>query len=120
MKRDMEIIRAILLEINNHKEATLSEVKLEEFSDEQVAYHVNLLAEADYITGYSSQALTQNVPEWIEVRLTWTGHEFIDAARNETVWAKFKKTLAEKGGSVPFSLAVNILTSIAKQEFGLP
>ncbi|MCB8987560.1 MAG: DUF2513 domain-containing protein [Ardenticatenaceae bacterium] len=120
MKRDMDIIRAILLQVNNHEKATVPEVKLEDFDTEQVAYHVNLLAEAGYITGVPSQSVLDDVPEWIEVRLTWDGHEFIDAARNETIWAKFKEVIVEKGGTVPFSLAVNILTAVTKQHFGLP
>ena len=120
MKRNMDIIRAILLHINDHEEETIQEVKLEQFSPKQVAYHVNLLAEADYITGISTQTFQDSVPQWIDVRLTWDGHEFIDAARNETVWAKFKKTVAEKGGTIPFSLVADLLTAIAKKEFGLP
>ncbi|MCA9946430.1 MAG: DUF2513 domain-containing protein [Anaerolineales bacterium] len=120
MKRDMDIIRAVLLQVNNHEEATIPEVRLEEFDLEQVVYHVNLLAEAGYITGIPSQSAMQDVPEWIQVRLTWDGHEFIDAARNETIWAKFKEVIAEKGGAIPFSLAVNLLTAVSKQHFGLP
>jgi hypothetical protein len=120
MKRDMDLIRAILLHISDREEATIQEVKLDQLSPAQVAYHVNLLAEAGYITGMPAQTLPYDVPEWIEVRLTWDGHEFIDAARNETVWAKFKKTVAEKGGTIPFSLVADLLTAIAKKEFGLP
>lgn len=120
MKRDMDLIRAILLHISDHEEAMVQEVKLDQFSPAQVAYHVNLLAEAGYITGMPTQTLPYDVPEWIEVRLTWDGYEFIDAARNETVWAKFKKTVAEKGGAIPFSVATNLLTAVARQEFGLP
>ena len=120
MKRDMEIIHAILLQINDHEAVGLPAVKPDNFSPEQVAYHVNSLAEAGYITGIPSQSLTHGVPDWIDVRLTWGGHEFIDAARNETVWAKFKQTLADKGGAVPFSFMVEILTAIARKEFGLP
>jgi len=120
MKRDMDIIRAILLKINDHEEISLSEVKLDQFSLEQVAYHVNLLAEAGYIAGIPYFGSGQSITQWIDVRLTWDGHEFIDAARNETVWAKFKQTVAEKGEAIPFSLAVNLLTALARQEFGLP
>lgn len=120
MKRDMDLIRTILLHISNCEEATVQEVKLDQFNSAQVAYHVNLLAEAGYITGTSMQTLQSDVPEWVEVRLTWDGYEFIDAARNETVWTKFKKTVAEKGGAIPFSIATDLLTAIAKQEFGLP
>lgn len=120
MKRDMDIIRAILLHISDQDKPTVFEIKLDKYNPEQVAYHVNLLAEAGFITGIPSRSAIQPVPEWVEVRLTWDGHEFIDAARNETIWAKFKQVVAEKGGTISFSLAVNLLTAVSKQHFGLP
>jgi hypothetical protein len=33
-------------------------------------------------------------------RLTWEGHEFLDAARDEKRWKKAMSTVKEKGGTI--------------------
>ena len=33
--------------------------------------------------------------EWIPISLTWQGHEFLDVARNDTVWKKLTGKLKE-------------------------
>ena len=45
-------------------------------------------------------------------RLTWAGHDFLDAARNDTIWNKAKETILKPGVSWTFS----ILTEWLKQE----
>lgn len=48
--------------------------------------------------------------------LTWNGHEFLDAIKNDTVWNDVKKTAAKHGGSLPFdivkALAVKLVGNI--------
>ena len=39
------------------------------------------------------------------------GHDFLDAIRNQTVWKRLLKTVAEKGDRIPFS----VLCALAKQ-----
>lgn len=42
--------------------------------------------------------------DWRPTSLTWQGHEFLDAVRNDTVWRKTMALVKEKGGSVPFDV----------------
>lgn len=46
--------------------------------------------------------------------LTWNGHEFLDNVRNDTVWAKLKRAVAEKGGAVSFDVLKALALSYAK------
>jgi hypothetical protein len=120
MKREMEIVREILLHIDEAEEAVVDKIELEQYSSEQVAYHINLLVDAGLLTGTDHYlAHGWGFPIWVGLRLTWNGHEFIDAARNDKVWNTFKKTVAEKGGSITFSVALSLLNAYLKQEFGL-
>jgi hypothetical protein len=34
--------------------------------------------------------------------MTWSGHEFLDAARNEELWQETKQRVEKRAGSVPF------------------
>jgi hypothetical protein len=36
--------------------------------------------------------------------LTWAGHDFLAATRNNTIWAKTKQVMRENAGDVPFAL----------------
>ncbi len=36
--------------------------------------------------------------------LTWGGHDFLDAIRNDDVWSKTKSTVQEKVGSATFEV----------------
>ena len=56
-------------------------------------------------------------------RMTWQGHEFLDAARNETVWQTAKEKMLKPGVSWTFDLLREALTALAKQQLariGLP
>jgi Hypothetical protein (DUF2513) len=70
------------------------------YSDEQIAYHVQLLLDADLIEG---KVISQNrggrqIPSgYFITRLTMSGHDFLDASRENKVWEKAKGTFKEKG-----------------------
>ena len=38
------------------------------------------------------------------ISLTWQGHEFLDAARNDTIWRKAKKKVLETTGGLAFDV----------------
>lgn len=46
---------------------------------------------------------------WMAMRLTHDGHEFLDASRDESVWRKAKKVVAEKAGGVSFDVIKALL-----------
>jgi hypothetical protein len=99
MKRDMDLIRRILIEIEEKDK----EIHIEDYSEEQINYHKALLIEAELVEGkvhYSSRGGKNSdiIPDWVYIiKLTWQGHEFLDQARSETVWNKAKKFLTDKG-----------------------
>ena len=58
-----------------------------------------MLKEGDYTEIYPGSDMWEQSTNG---RLTWQGHEFLDAARNEDRWNQAKKTISEKGGSLTF------------------
>jgi hypothetical protein len=84
MKRDLDLLRKILLEIESWPDASQPrDVNLTSYSDEIVSEHVSLLFEAHYIEAQviQSQAGKRILP----IRLTWQGHELLDEARNAPI-----------------------------------
>ncbi len=118
MKRDMDLIRKILLQVEAHEQPHGPiQIKVEGYTREQISYHVGLLINAGYIEGYESGGTRSS--HYAPRSLTWEGHEFLDAARNETVWNNTKEVVKEKGGSIPFELLKDLLIKGAAAYFGL-
>jgi hypothetical protein len=53
-------------------------------------------------------------------RLTWEGHEFLDAARDDTRWKRAWTIVREKAGSVTVDVLKQVLTSLMKDALALP
>ena len=82
-----------------------------------VSHHVKLLSEAGYLE--AKNLTTKNVFDRRPINLTWQGHDFLDAARDNTLWNKAKKHLGSKVASVTFEVLKTLLVSYSKQELGL-
>ena len=52
-------------------------------------------------------------------RLTMTGHDFLEAARDNTRWNKAKKIINEKGSTITIGVLTQLLTALMKESIGL-
>src|SRR5262245_34932957 len=87
MKRDMELIRMIMLECEAPRVAVAPhEIQIEGYGAHKIGYHVWLLGEAGLLVVAKTTHKTSNGPQAMPVHLTWEGHDFVDAIRDDTVW----------------------------------
>jgi len=63
---------------------------------------------------------TSEGPEAIITSLTWAGHEFAEAARDDTRWKNAMGLVKDKGGSVTIGVLTQLLISLMKSTSGLP
>jgi hypothetical protein len=101
MKRDMDLVRNLLLEIESTDRilyfSHLSEaVRLRGTSSYDLDYHICLLHEAGLIQALERKGLSSIGP-WTVQRLTWDGHEFLDTIRDPEIWSKTKAGAAAAG-----------------------
>ena len=109
MKRDVDLIRAILFEVEKFPEPDgFIPIEFEDHIQIEVSYHVKLLYQAGLIEAYDLSGAGSNF-EWQAGSLTWEGHEFLDAARDDTRWNSTKNMIAEKVGSLPFEVLKQVL-----------
>ena len=116
MKRDMDLVRPILLRIeesNNDSRLGINDLEIPGYSSAEVSYHVMILNEAGLIETYHLSTMANDI--WRPKRLTWSGHEFLDAARNDSIWKKAK----EKASSMNFELLKELLLNLARQQLGV-
>lgn len=91
MKRDADLIRAIAFE--TEKLASGADLQgLPGVSPEDFFEHVALMVDADLIEAITTPLIHGSGIAMVS-RLTWKGHDFVAAARSETVWAKAKKSV---------------------------
>lgn len=120
MKRDLDLIRKMLLAVEEAPSGWAPDLKFEGFADAQVNYHAYLLIDAGLARGADVTTHGSEGPEAILQSLTWEGHEFVEAARDETRWQKAKGLVAEKGGGITLDVLKALLVSLAKSALGLP
>lgn len=116
MKRDMELIRLLLLQREADPEPGPD---LSHYSVKEQVFHGALVVEAGLVHG-SVLIDQEGQPKGvIMLRLTWAGYDFLEAAKNEGVWNKAKRTIAEKGLTVTFDIMSELLKSIIKSQLGI-
>lgn len=93
---------------------------VEGVTDEIVDYHVHLMSQAGLITAIDTTALDSASPGAIPLGITWAGHDFLDAAKDDTLWNKAKATVIKPAAGVAFDVLLAWLKHEAKQRLGLP
>jgi hypothetical protein len=110
MRRDIDLIRLILMEI----ETGTAPEGLNRHTEKEIVFHSALAIEAGLLQGQVLRNETRGDSAIIE-RLTWAGHDFLDSARDETNWNKAKAMIAQAGGAWTFEIVKSLLVELAKK-----
>ena len=115
MKRDMDLVRDILLKVEKADRALTSDDmhKLKQ-NDSLIDYHVELLTQhklldADITHDWNNDIVGLNI-----AGLTWEGRDFLEGMRNPTLWEKVKSTLKESGAFASFEVIKFACIEVAK------
>jgi hypothetical protein len=121
MKRNLDTIRKLLELV----EAQPAGQPLLTFSGDfdntapEVVEHLELMIEAGLLEGEARADSSMKGGGMFAInKLTWTGHDFLNAARSDDVWHATKRRLG-KAGSWTFGLVLEILKEEAKRRIGL-
>jgi DNA-binding transcriptional ArsR family regulator len=118
MKRDMDLIREILLELESSPQTAMDTVVIDKRPPEEISYHLELLTDAGLIKAETYK--TWDAPlKFHSIQLTWEGHEFLEAAKNETHWNRAKEVIKEKGSGLTFDILKALLLQLTRQTVGL-
>jgi len=112
MTRDWEIIRAILLRLEQSPTADTA-VNAGDFPnmpEQNVAYNMRLLHEegfidARYIESHSGDG---EIMQAFARRLTNSGHELLDTIRDDTVWNQIKEKFKSNSIDMTFDLIMTV------------
>ncbi|RSB73649.1 DUF2513 domain-containing protein [Burkholderia multivorans] len=114
MKRDMDLIRELMLKLeslpmeygdNVHIAPNSSEVYVDGYSFDQIGYHLDLIVQA----GFTERSKSHPAIGFMFRGLSWSGHDFLDSVRSPDVWGRTKQIASEAGG-----FTVDLLVLAAK------
>ena len=120
MKRNMDLIRLLLLQ----QEGENVETEIKRYDEKLILYNLVLMDDAGLIEAAVSKDGSGRADLVTILRLTWAGHDFLDAARDPSIWSQAKEKILKPGVSWTFSVLVEFLKSEATRSlravFGLP
>jgi hypothetical protein len=121
MKRDMNLVREILMWVENQKHGYVNgNPNIEGYSEDEIGYHVYLMYQAGLVNAADTTSMGDKSPNALLLGLTWHGHQFVDAAKDETIWSKAKGTILKSSAGVAFDVLYGWLKAEARQRLGLP
>jgi hypothetical protein len=118
MTRNFDRIREILFQVEKAPSGEpLQFLSFErELDDAELGEHLEIMIEAGLIDG---EVCSLRPLSFIIRRLTWLGHDFVNNARNDTIWKKVMAEAKSKGTSVTMTVLNGLLTKAAQKYAGL-
>ncbi|OYU03990.1 MAG: hypothetical protein CFE47_29070 [Pseudomonas sp. PGPPP1] len=122
MKRDLDLVRKILIYYEEKDFDGMDRtIEIDGYSESLINYHLLLMDEAGLLRceRSTSSKTPDRVIKVYPFSLTWSGHEFLSAARNEGLWGKAKSLSLDKAGVLSFDIMKDLLISLAKEKLGI-
>ena len=120
MKRDMDLVRKLLLAVEVMEPThQLRNPAIEGYDEYTIDHHVYLMAEAGLVQAIGTSTQQSGpLPRAAARHLTWQGHEALGVFRNDTIWQK-TKVAVEKAGGATIPLWIDVAATIVKAQLGL-
>lgn len=111
MKRDMDLLRNLLFQIEDKDVGLFNDILVEAPGIDQpiLQGHLRLLTEAKLIDAITAPDCGDNFDYYTPIRLTWAGHDFLDSVRDPEIWSKTKEGAESAGG-----FTLELLAALAK------
>ena len=122
MKRDLNLIREILLRIEakENRSAALA-LEVAGYTEGEVDYNLDLLLHEGLVNGDGEWTFGNKY--YVSINgLTWSGHDFLDSIREDAVWeaaAQKAQNSGHKLANLTIDVAKGIATSIIRERLGL-
>jgi len=117
MQRDLDLVREILQQVEAHDPTTppLQAVGARD------AYHVSIMVDARLLDATVRRGIHGEPLDATIFGMTWGGHDFLDAARDDTLWKAAKEKFIKPGISWTVSVVLEWLKmQVHQRVFGVP
>ncbi|MCH4157668.1 MAG: DUF2513 domain-containing protein [Acidaminococcaceae bacterium] len=125
MKRDLELIRKILIAVEKADgyvafdgTPDIAEA-IGEADLSNVGYQVSLLSDCNYLEVSKMALLGLDYYNYTIFRLTSAGCDYLDSVRDPGIWAKTKTKLESVGGSVSLDVVKDVACKLVAIQLGI-
>ena len=120
MKRDFDLLRALLLRMESINKRSFDEDDLLDLcEDKNLLYlHLHLLVEAGYIKLHDHVSYSGG-ERFLISHITSSGYDYLDSVRNESVWTPIRKKIGEYGGSLALAIVRDLADAAIRARLGL-
>lgn len=133
MKRDFELLRWILKQAENCQSGYSLELSngpvnhgfpskqldIGQRNFKEVYEHILLLSDHNLVV----VDILEQYPDRFSIilihRLTMSGHDFLETARDEKRWKQAIKKVSQTGGTVTIGILTQVLAALMKEAFGI-
>ena len=123
MKRDLDLLRDILLHIEEKDLGNRAWIKdwgnLEKVDNKVRTEHIYMLYEAGFIEVTDASVIGQNGRRFYPKRITMAGHDYLDSVRDPKIWKSTKSKLSKIGGSTTLAIIQAVAVKVAMVKLGL-
>eukprot|EP01012_Entosiphon_sulcatum_P062932 TRINITY_DN89674_c0_g1_i1.p1 TRINITY_DN89674_c0_g1~~TRINITY_DN89674_c0_g1_i1.p1 ORF type:complete len:132 (-),score=7.32 TRINITY_DN89674_c0_g1_i1:154-549(-) len=120
MKRDMDLIRELMLSLEaqdlrpgmvRYLSAREGSLTLDGYTPDQIDSHLDLISRSGFIVNGSSRPMRGIAFMGLE----WAGHDFVDSVRDPEIWRATKSKI-EKVKGFSFDLVVSVAKGLLKKK----
>ena len=120
MKRDLDLVRQLMLQIEALPAAPPVQYRTSEIEDPVLLAHLEMLIEAGLVNGRISRSQGARGDVISVSGLTWQGHEWVEMVRSQSLWNEVKSTVLDGGGVLTFELTKAVAAKIFRARLALP
>lgn len=102
----MDVVRLLLLQLEGDEKAA---EKFKACDEPLVVYNAALLVDSGLVEGDVARGGDDDPLGVVMSHMTWAGHDFLDAARDETLWKKAKQNVMKPAASYTFEIVKEYL-----------
>jgi len=119
MKRDMGLVRKILLAMETSREGWAPEkFNIPGHTEEEIGYNIYLMMQGGLVVGFDLTTAGDKCPNARAQNITWAGHEFLDLARKDTNWNKVIEAVKTNGLPMTIEVIMTALKNLAFNALG--
>ena len=108
MKRDMDLVRLILLEIEKSEEEDVANMMIDGYSSKEIMYNAKLMKQNNLIEICKEDI----IGNYYIGSLTWDGCDYLDKIRDNSKWEKIKDVIKDKALPMTFETVKSVATAI--------
>ena len=118
MKRNPDLIRELLQNIEDCPADNRMKFSVDAGDDVDTMKHLELLIDAGYVKGAVLPDMRGPVAIVVS-GLTWEGHDFVSAVRDNGIWQKTKENVLQPAASWTFGMILEYAKAEARSRLGM-